>query len=522
MHARQAGGAVTRLLLLLGLAVSAAAQCVWVPNPFTGFLDCKGSGSGGSGTVTLVSGTANQITVTSPTTTPVLSIPTDPIFPGNATAGNLKRGSGSPEGVVTGSIGDVYQRTDLAGFWTKQTGTANTTGWIPAELARGQVFVTSATRLTITPFSCYAGNVVGASTSNATFDLNASVGSSRVLIWCTDQGVRIGQAGALGTCNGQCTAEVGTFTDFPAGVTRIAQVDYTSNVFGTPVDMRVLNGAQKIEPGTDGNVDVSAGSNGAALIGLAADVDLSGKTAFRVPVAAGATATTNGRLKYDSTNNMLHAAQSSADAYIPQATITPVNNDCAKWVVSGSNYKLGSAGAGCGGGFEVDFPSGSTNQAGTPSVSSGWNLQGSTNLTVSFIAESTPTSIIFSNAGNSSEAWKWWPVPLGYAGQTVTLRFDAYSSSGVSAGQIGIIYVKTACLSTGGSLLTTTFPGGPVAVSITFVADTGALAYSGTATLPMDSCTAGKVLKMAAYRTPGTGADNAASPIYMYNMHLSY
>jgi hypothetical protein len=81
-------------------------------------------------------------------------------------------------------------------------------------------------------------------------------------------------------------------------------------------------------------------------------VDASASTvanAVRVPVTAGATATANGALSYDSTNNMLHAAQSSADAFIPQFTVTPGNNDCVKWVVSGSIYKLSTSGSGCGG-----------------------------------------------------------------------------------------------------------------------------------------------------------------------------
>ena len=57
-----------------------------------------------------------------------------------------------------------------------------------------------------------------------------------------------------------------------------------------------------------------------------------------------------GHLGYDTTNNMLHGAQGSADAYIPQFTVSPANNDCVKWVVAGSQFKLGTAGAACGSG----------------------------------------------------------------------------------------------------------------------------------------------------------------------------
>ncbi len=90
-----------------------------------------------------------------------------------------------------------------------------------------------------------------------------------------------------------------------------------------------------------------------AISGAATMLDMSAATttnAFKVPVAAGATSTANGGVAYDSTNNMLHVAQSGADAMVPQFTTAPVNNDCAKWVVSGSNYKLGTAGAACGSG----------------------------------------------------------------------------------------------------------------------------------------------------------------------------
>lgn len=78
--------------------------------------------------------------------------------------------------------------------------------------------------------------------------------------------------------------------------------------------------------------------------------DFGSATSFKVRVAAGCTATTNGFVCYDSTANMLHAAQSSADAFVAMFTITPTNNNCVKWVVSGSNYKLGDAGSACGSG----------------------------------------------------------------------------------------------------------------------------------------------------------------------------
>ncbi len=72
-----------------------------------------------------------------------------------------------------------------------------------------------------------------------------------------------------------------------------------------------------------------------------------GSNALRVPVKASITTTANGSFGYDSTTNMLHAAQAAGDAMVPQFTNAPANNDCAKWTVSGSNYKLDTVGSAC-------------------------------------------------------------------------------------------------------------------------------------------------------------------------------
>ncbi len=80
--------------------------------------------------------------------------------------------------------------------------------------------------------------------------------------------------------------------------------------------------------------------------------------AFRVPVKIGVTTTVDGAIGYDPFTGMLHAGQVSTDTMIPQFTATPANNDCTKWVVSGSNFKLGTAGAACVAG---GTPAGSNN-----------------------------------------------------------------------------------------------------------------------------------------------------------------
>jgi hypothetical protein len=66
-------------------------------------------------------------------------------------------------------------------------------------------------------------------------------------------------------------------------------------------------------------------------------------------VAAGAAPATSGFIAYDSTNNNFHGGLSSADSKFANFTATPAaNNNCVKWLVSGSNYLLGDAGAACG------------------------------------------------------------------------------------------------------------------------------------------------------------------------------
>lgn len=114
------------------------------------------------------------------------------------------------------------------------------------------------------------------------------------------------------------------------------------------VDLFKLNASNEFEISPAAGIRVIGQSTLlGAVTGPAAAVDFGSSTSFKIRVAAGATTTTNGFGAYDSTAHMLHFAQSSADAMVPQFTITPGNNECVKWVVSGSQYKLGSASAGC-------------------------------------------------------------------------------------------------------------------------------------------------------------------------------
>lgn len=117
-------------------------------------------------------------------------------------------------------------------------------------------------------------------------------------------------------------------------------------------------------------------------------------------VAAGYTSTLNGGYGYDSTNNMLHASQTGADAFVPQFTAVPANNDCVKWVVSGSNYKLGTQGSACGG---ASVPGADTNvifnDTGAFNANAGLKYDKTHTLTVSVAGNG---NAVLALAGNTS------------------------------------------------------------------------------------------------------------------------
>lgn len=73
--------------------------------------------------------------------------------------------------------------------------------------------------------------------------------------------------------------------------------------------------------------------------------DFSGATSLKVPVKAGATATANGQIAYDSTANVPHMAVASADAKLATFTATPATGNCVKWI---NGTQVGDQGAACG------------------------------------------------------------------------------------------------------------------------------------------------------------------------------
>lgn len=139
-------------------------------------------------------------------------------------------------------------------------------------------------------------------------------------------------------------------------------------------------------------------SGGSGLVNFTA---MTGANAGKLlPVQAGATATANGALAYDSTNNMLHAGQSSADAMIPQFTVTPTNGHCVSWVVSGSNYKqgdtlCGSSAAGSTGDIQINssgsLAAGNANQGSDGSINASKSITQPTPSVPTYNAGGTTT-----------------------------------------------------------------------------------------------------------------------------------
>jgi hypothetical protein len=84
-------------------------------------ISLGGGSAGGPGGAVQITGDSLNVLVSTLTTS------------GTLAGSNLQRGSGSPESSVTGSIGDVYQRTDGSTgttLYVKESGSATNTGWV--------------------------------------------------------------------------------------------------------------------------------------------------------------------------------------------------------------------------------------------------------------------------------------------------------------------------------------------------------------------------------------------------------
>lgn len=150
---------------------------------------------------------------------------------------------------------------------------------------------------------------------------------------------------------------------------------------------------------------ITSGTNvsAAMLVGSGASLGPTGTgaiTATQVPTAAGATATTNGHFKYDTTGNNLHTGQSGADSIVALTKITPGNGNCVEWLNSGGTLNLGDTGSACGaggggGGGVISYSSSADSLSGTQFLPPGGGAPASS--TESDVQVPSPAAATISN-----------------------------------------------------------------------------------------------------------------------------
>jgi len=133
-----------------------------------------------------------------------------------------------------------------------------------------------------------------------------------------------------GTCTGCSGGVSSVFTR--TGAVTAQSGDYTA--------AQVTNAVSSIAANTAGasfTLDASASTSAAAI---------------RLPNIAGASSTTAGALSYDTTNNNVHSGANGIDNLVGllPSSITPANNDCAKFTVAAGVVTLNTAGGACGAG----------------------------------------------------------------------------------------------------------------------------------------------------------------------------
>lgn len=202
---------------------------------------------------------------------------------GITTSGNLRSGTGSPEGSVTAPVGTVYQRADGSTgttLYVKETGTGNT-GW--AAVAAGgassgtfQALITDlkATRSTHTNpndlLTIAAGNCMGTNKAAATLRITAGSGDGSYVAYCTDSQTIVVEhstsAGLTVTASGLTPLQL-TTPAIPEGMVPIATGTITDGAWDAPTEARSWHlGGLRISSGAG---DASALSDG--VLTLASD-----------------------------------------------------------------------------------------------------------------------------------------------------------------------------------------------------------------------------------------------------------
>lgn len=306
---------------------------------------------------------------------------------------------GVPSTNLTLSMGSNLSEFDttsaLAQFFSWKNKTAAVVGTSqgsPFLALCGRAFHASADVEDCMTFSELPGNGNDAAIS---FNINHTGTSTGVVTTSFPGPVAIPQAGGVG---GMVSMTEGTV---PASLGAAGQDNFYADSTAHTLLAKLNNGSTipfVFGPASSTNNDVAAfsGTGGgllqdagftfgnvvrkdAANTGLAAmTLDMSASTsaaAFRAPNIAGASSTTNGVMSYDTTNKNIHMGSNGVDninALIP-SSISPANNDCAKWTLASGVLTLNTAGAACGSGSSV--LSSITAAVGSNTIANGNNPQ---------------------------------------------------------------------------------------------------------------------------------------------------
>lgn len=170
-------------------------------------------------------------------------------FGGILTGSNLKQGSGSPEGVVSGVVGDIYQNTTGGAgtsAYIKESG-VGTTGWVAIAPGSGGsgLFQTLINDLrptiTTTTLTLDAGRCWGANKVAATAVITAGAGNGSFVAYCTDtQTLVVEDATAAGltiTCT-NCTRIQTATPQVPEGLYPVATGTITTGQWTAVTDSR--------------------------------------------------------------------------------------------------------------------------------------------------------------------------------------------------------------------------------------------------------------------------------------------
>lgn len=218
--------------------------------------------------------------------------------------------------------------------------------------------------------------------------------------------------------------------------------------------------------------------------------DFSAVTIFKMRVGAGLTTTVNGDLGYDTTNKNWHIWGNAVDninVVIP-TSITPANNDCAKWTVVTGVITLNTNGAACGAGGGITNIATTAPITGGPITTTGTIACATCATTTNGGALSGTAPVAVSAAGAISVT--------GAAGQVLAGATPAFTAT-PTLGASGTLGTLTMGNATSGTVTLSPVTGALGAVTASLPANTGTIAelnlaqsFTAAQTLALTSTTA--------------------------------